>query len=315
MAVEIIWSNEYNGYQIAGDIVYEEAPDSGISPTAESLEKQLYIRHTSTSKITDTGFYVGKRSALTYEGGTTREKDVEEILEWGSDSIASLHVDTIANFSVSDTVTGGTSGASATLSAIDATDTTLCVTVLSGEFQDGETVSNGGTGNATISSVTDAGIYINQNYLGIFADEYVVLSVDDASAFSEGSTIIGSPSYAVSIIVKVEGNDIIVSDPSGEFLPADTVSDDDENTAIISSVSTRSTWTKFKSAQGSDKSHAIPVTIDSIVGGHQVDQANGEVLASQSVVVKLKVVAPSELMYTDLTAYTRQFATALTYKL
>lgn len=315
MAVEIVWSNEHNGYQIADDVVYEEAPDSGISPTTESLEKQLYIRHTNTAKIANVGFYAGKRSVLSYDGGSTREKDVEEILEWGSDSVVSLHVSTVANFSVNDTVTGITSGASATLSAIDATDITLCVTVISGTFQAGETVSNGGTGTATASSVTDAGVYVNQNYLGVFADEYVVLAVDDASAFSEGSTIIGSPSYAASIIVKVEEDNIIVSDPSGEFLPADTVSDDEENTAIISSVSTRSAWTKFKSLQGSDKSHAIPVTIDSVVGGHQPEQINGEVLMNQSISVKFKVVAPSELIYTDLTAYTRQFATALTYKL
>jgi len=314
MGVEIIWSDTHNGYQISDDVVYEEAPDAGISPTVESLEKQLYIRHTNTTKISSAGFYIAKYDS-SYTGGSTREKDLAELLEWGSDSISSLHVDTVANFNVSDTVTGATSGATATLSAIDATDVTLCVTMLSGTFQDGEIVSNGGTGTATISSITDAGIYINQNYLGVFSDEYVVLTVDDASAFAEGSTIIGSPSYAVSVIVKVEGNDIIVTDPTGEFLPGDIVSDDLENTATVSSVSTRSAWTKFKSLQGSDKSHAVPVTIDAMVGGHQSSQINGEIFINQSVSVKFKVVAPSELMYTDLSAYTRQFATALTYKI
>lgn len=314
MAVEIIWSDTHNGYQISDDVVYEEAPDAGISPTAESLEKQLFIRHTNSSKVSSVGFYTAKYDS-SYVGGSTREKDLAELLEWGSDSIVSLHVSTIADFNVSDTVTGVTSGATATLSAIDVTDVTLCVTVTSGTFQDGETVSNGGAGTAVLSSATDAGVYINQNYLGVFSDEYTVLAVDDASAFSEGSTIIGSPSYAVSIIVKVEDNSIIVSDPTGEFLPADTVSDDEENTAIISSVSTRSAWTKFESLQGSDKTHAIPVTIDSVIGGHEPDQLNGEILVNQSVSVKFKIVVPSELMYTDLSAYTRQFATALTYKI
>ena len=70
-----------------------------------------------------------------------------------------------------------------------------------------------------------------------------------------------------------------------------------------------------RSLQGSDKSHSIPVTVDSVVGGHQPGQANGEVLVNQSVDVKFKVVVPSELMYTGLSAFTRQFATALTYKI
>lgn len=314
MGVEVIWSDEHNGYQISDDVTYEETLDQGIKPTEESLEKQLYIRHTNTTKISSVGFYIAKHRS-SYTGGSTREKDLAELLEWGNDSISSLHVNTIANFSVSDTVTGGTSGATATLSAIDATDVTLCVTMVSGTFQDGETVSNGGSGTATVSAITDAGVYVNQNYLGAFADEYVVIAVDDASAFAEGSTIIGSPSYAVSIIVKVEGNSIIVSDPAGEFLPGDTVSDDDENTANVSTVSTRSAWTKFKNLQGNDKTHVVPVTIDSVVGGHQTSQINGEIFINQSVSIKFKVVVPSELMYPDLSAYKRQFATALTYKI
>ena len=311
MGVEIIWSNAYNGYQITDNVVYEEAVDAGITPAFESLENQIYLRHTGASKILNCGFYVSVYDSG-YTGGATREADLSELLSWGNDSTVNLFVDTIANFTVDDTITGETSGATGTLTGTDATNITLTVDVVSGEFSDTEVVNNGGAGSATVSSITDGGIYVNQNYLDSFAD-YTVLNVDDSSSFVEGLDVTGTTSGASATVVRVETGKLIVSLVQSGPFQVEQITDTSTGDANTTSIDVESAWTKFKNLDGNDKTHAITMTIDSVVGGSEAGQINGEVNESQSISAKFKVVVPSTDEEPDLTAYIRQFVTALTY--
>lgn len=313
MAVEIVWSEAYNGYQISENVVYEEVAGQGITPAFESLENQLYLRHTGASKIFDCGFYVSAYDTG-YTGGATREQDISELLSWGNDTTVNLFVDTIANFSVDDTITGVTSGATGTLIGTDATNVTLTVDVVSGEFSDTEDVNNGGIGVATVSSISDGGIYINQNYLDSFAD-YTVLNVDDSSSFVEGLDVTGTTSGASATVVRVETGKLIVSFVQSGPFQVEEITDTSTGIANVTSIGTESSWVKFKNLEGNDKTHSIPVTIDSVVGGSAVGQINGEMNENQSISVKLKVVVPSTDEEPGLTAYTRQFTTALTYSI
>lgn len=314
MAVEIIWSDAYNGYQITDNVVYEEVVDEGITPAFESLENQIYLRHTGASKIFNCGFYASAYDSG-YTGGATREADLSELLSWGNDTTVNLFVDTIANFSVDDTITGVTSGAIGTLIGTDATNVTLTVDVTSGEFSDSEDVGNGGSGSATVSSISDGGIYINQNYLDSFAD-YTVLNVDDSSSFVEGLDVTGTISGASATVIRVETGKLIVSYvQSGPFDEVENITDTATGDTDTTSTGTESAWTKFKNLEGNDKTHSIPVTIDSVVGSSEAGQLNAEIVENQSISVKFKIVVPSTDEEPDLTAYTRQFTTALTYSI
>jgi len=313
MAVEIIWSDAYNGYQITDNVVYEEVVDAGITPAFESLENQIYLRHSGASQIFDCGFYASAYDSG-YTGGATREADISEILSWGNDTTVNLFVDTIADFNVDDTITGVTSGATGTLVGTDATNVTLTVDVISGEFSDSEDVGNGGAGSATVSSISDGGLYINQNYLDSFAD-YTVLNVDDLSTFVEGLDVTGTTSGASATVVRVETGKLIVSSVQSGPFQVEEITDTGTGVANTTSIGTESAWTKFKNLEGNDKTHPITVTIDSVVGSSEAGQVNGEIVENQSVSVKFKMVVPSTDEEPDLAAYTRQFTTALTYSI
>lgn len=313
MAVEIIWSDAYNGYQITDNVVYEEVVDAGITPAFESLENQIYLRHSGASKIFDCGFYASAYDSG-YTGGATREADISEILSWGNDTTVNLFVDTIADFNIDDTITGVTSGATGTLIGTDGGDLTLTVDVISGEFIDSEDVGNGGAGSATVSSISDGGLYINQNYLDSFAD-YTVLNVDDLSTFVEGLDVTGTTSGASATVIKVETGKLIVSSVQSGPFQVEEITDTATGVANTTSIGIESAWTKFKNLEGNDKTHSIPVTIDSVVGGSEAGQLNAEIVENQSVSVKFKIVVPSTDEEPDLTAYTRQFTTALTYSI
>lgn len=313
MAVEIIWSEAYNGYQISDNVVYEEVAGQGITPAFESLENQLYIRHTGASKIFDCGFYVAAYDSG-YTGGATREADISELLSWGNDTTINLFVDTIANFAVDDTITGVTSGAVGTLIGTDAINLILTIDVVSGEFSDTEDVGNGGSGSATVSSISDGGIFINQNYLDSFAD-YTVLNVDDSSSFVEGLDVTGTTSGASATVVKVETGKLIVSYVQNGPFQVENITDTGTGDTDVTSIETESAWVKFENLSGNDKTHPVQVTVDAVVGGPEAGQVNGEIVENQSVSIKLKLVVPSTDEEPDLIAYTRQFATALTYSI
>ena len=311
MAVEVIWSEDYNGYQIDGELVYEEVPDSGISPGTESVAKQIYIRHSSTSKITECGLYIAKYDSG-YSGGATREADLNEVLEWGNDSIVVLHVDNVANFAVDETVTGSISGATGTLLGVNGTDDRLVATVTAGTFKVSDVVTNTGSGSAIVASITDAGVYVNQNYLDSFAD-YVVLNVADSSSFVAGLVVTGQTSNATATVVRVDIGKLIVSKvESGPFV-VEQVLDTATGDSNIASTGTEFSWKKIVNTYGNDKTNAIPVTPDAVVGTIGAGQSTGEIEPDQSISIKYKVTVPSVLAYTGLSAYTRQFATAFTY--
>lgn len=311
MGVEVIWSESYNGYQIDDTVVHEEVVDSGISPAAESIANQIYLRHSSTSKIIGCGLYITKYDT-SYTGGATREADLNEILEWGNDSIVVLHVDNVTDFAVDDTITGSLSGATGTLIGVNATDNRLVATVTSGIFEVSDVVANTGSGSATVASITDAGIYVNQNYLDNFAD-YTVLNIADSSSFTVGLVVTGQTSGATATVIRIDTGKLIVSKvETGPFV-VEQILDTSTGDSNVSSTGTEFSWKKIANTYGNDKTNAIPVTLDSVVGVIEAGQDTGEIEADQSISIKYKIVVPSSLAYTGLSAYTRQFSTAFTY--
>lgn len=352
MAVNIIWSSDFNGFQISDDIVFEETPGSGIAPLEVSASNQVYLRHTGGAKITECGFYT-KSYGLSYSGGATKEEDISEILEWGNDvdTIYHVYVDDVSHFASDawhDThgysyIKGNTSGAIAKIHHTEykdivdgnpllSTDGYVYVREIAGTFQvsealvalDADQIEIGSTitvhANVSALPVLSThgnvlhGLYVNLNYLDSFAD-YTILNVDDSSTFVEGLIVTGTNSGASATVVKVETNKLIVSKVvGGPFDEIEPITDTDVGAANTTSTGTESSWIRFRNLYGNDKTNAIPVTVDSVVGSLEVGQLNGEIYPDQSVSAQFKIYIPSNFSYTDMQSYKRQIFGSITYK-
>lgn len=315
MAVTIIWSETSGGSQVTDNIRYVDSGSGDIDPGESSDPKDLYIRHDSVSKITSAGFFVTKFNG-TYSGNDTKENDLSEILGWGNDVVLSIVVADASTFNLDAILTGQISGATGTITSIDLINDILAVSDVTGEYEAAETVIDDGgvPGSSTVTSTSDAGIYINQNYLDSFLSTYTILNVADGSSFFEGLTITGTTSFAFGVIVAIETNTIVVSAVTGTFQDAEQVTDTDTGDSTVSSVDSRSAWTKVMNNYGNDLTHTIPLTVDSLIGGVSAGQANGELNSNQTANIQVKVIAPTIASYSDLDAGLRQFSTVLAYQ-
>ena len=313
MATVITWAQSSGGSQISGPFEYTDS-GSKLSPGVTSQIEDLFVRHSSASTITECGFFI-KSFADTYSGGSSKEADLQELFDWGNDDIAVvvLGAGEATTFEVDEVVTGGTSGATGVVVGIDTGTETITMDTVSGIFQSGEAVTGSVSGAGTIASTSDAGLYINQNLLDTFSD-YTVLTVADSTDFAENLIVTGDPSTATGTVVKIEGNNLILSSVTGTFQVADDVTDTETGDSTVSAVGSQSAWTKFKSLSGSDKINTVQLTIDSIIGGASVGQSNGEILTGQESNVQMKLVIPNLDGYPGLGADIRQFSLSLAYR-
>lgn len=307
----IVWSETSWGPNITEDIDFRQDGGSLLGPGLLSAEKDIYIRHSGVFTISGGGIYVSKYSE-TYDGDTSANADLVEVLKWGNEIVLTVGANEAANYVVGASITGVTSGATGIISNIQVSkdgieDDYVAVGDVTGTFQI-ENITDS-TYIATVSNVGENGLYISLNSVDLFAD-YVSVEVASTLGFQEGVAVEDSTTGATGTIVKISGTTITLNDTVGTFTSGNTLTDNEFiSTTITQSGATVSSWYKVQNGAGHSMSSAVALTVDSIEGGAESGQLNGELFPGQTAHIRLRLQVPNIW----LSAGVRQFDTILNY--
>lgn len=139
-----------------------------------------------------------------------------------------------ANYAVDSTLTGGTSGATATILADTdwGDEGVLTLGSISGTFEDGETITDAATGSATVN--------------GTLGETYLTYDNEASGPFTVGNTITGGTSGTTGTLVALQDDGatgkMLISTATGEYDNNEEISDGTATADVDGDSSSESYW-------------------------------------------------------------------------
>ena len=166
MSIEIIWSESASLVPITGYSDILDTSNDDLEPGVTSADRDIFFKQSGANKLYDCGFYLAT-ATLDYTGGTSKQTDVVELLDWGATTILSVAVGDGSLFDVGDTIDGLSSGAQAMVLAIHLSidgivEDRIILDNPSIPYQSGEDIDDGDD-TSTITAIEEPGMLINQN--------------------------------------------------------------------------------------------------------------------------------------------------------